>query len=124
MVKAGKAKESKGEEAEVRSDETFDIPRSWHWTTLGELAHSLRYGPSAKCSYENVGVPVLRIPNVEDGRINIEDLKFGPLPDREAEELRLRLGDILMVRSNGSLNLVGRPALVESHAVGFCYAGY
>jgi type I restriction enzyme S subunit len=124
LVKAGKAKESKEGQAEVGSNEPFDIPRSWHWTTLGKLAHSLRYGTSAKCSYENVGVPVLRIPNVENGRINIEDLKFGPLPDREAKELRLHLGDILMVRSNGSLNLVGRPALVESHAVGFCYAGY
>jgi type I restriction enzyme, S subunit len=38
--------------------------------------------------------------------------------------LKLQLGDILVVRSNGSLSLVGRPALVESHAVGYCYAGY
>jgi type I restriction enzyme S subunit len=46
------------------------------------------------------------------------------LGDQEAADLRLQLGDILIVRSNGSLNLVGRPALVEAHAVGFCYAGY
>jgi type I restriction enzyme S subunit len=123
-VMSGKAKESKGGQAKVQNDERFYIPASWHWVTLGELAHSLRYGTSIKCSYENVGVPVLRIPNVENGRINIKDLKFGLLPDQEIEELRLRLGDILMVRSNGSLNLVGRPALVESHAADFCYAGY
>jgi type I restriction enzyme, S subunit len=77
-----------------------------------------------KCSYERTGEPVLRIPNIDNGRINVEDLKFGPLPKREADALRLQLGDILMVRSNGSLNLVGRPALIEANAVGYCYAGY
>ena len=46
------------------------------------------------------------------------------MTEREANDLRLQLGDILIVRSNGSLNLVGRPALVEAQAVGFCYAGY
>ena len=61
---------------------------------------------------------------IDNGRINVEDLKFWPLPKREADALRLQLGDILMVRSNGSLNLVGRPALIEANAVGYCYAGY
>jgi type I restriction enzyme, S subunit len=108
----------------IHSKLLFDIPISWQWTTLGALARSLRYGTSAKCSYEATGVPVLRIPNVEDGRINTQDLKFGLLPERETKELRLQLGDILIVRSNGSLNLVGRPGLVESHVAGYCYAGY
>ena len=77
-----------------------------------------------KCSYEPTGEPVLRIPNISKGRINIDDLKYGPLLEREALELRLQVGDILMVRSNGSLSLVGRPALVEAHVAGYCYAGY
>jgi type I restriction enzyme S subunit len=105
-------------------DELFEIPASWRWVSLGEIAFGFRYGTSMKCGYEPEGEPVLRIPNIDNGRINVEDLKFGPLPAREAADLRLELGDILMVRSNGSLNLVGRPALVESNAVGFCYAGY
>lgn len=67
---------------------------------------------------------MLRIPNIDNGRISTADLKFGSLSPREAEELRLRIGDILMVRSNGSLDLVGRPAMVEAETVGYCYAGY
>jgi type I restriction enzyme S subunit len=104
--------------------ELFEIPSSWRWVCLGEIAFGFRYGTSMKCGYEPEGEPVLRIPNIDNGRINVDDLKFGPLPAREAADLRLELGDILMVRSNGSLSLVGRPALVESNAVGFCYAGY
>jgi type I restriction enzyme S subunit len=97
---------------------------SWIWVSLGQVAFGFRYGTSVKCSYERTGEPVLRIPNIDNGRISVEDLKFGPLAKREADELRLQLGDILMVRSNGSLNLVGRPALVDATAVGYCYAGY
>ena len=124
LVKAGEAKGLKQYFVAAGIDKPFNIPKTWLWISLGDIAFGFRYGTSVKCSYEPTGEPVLRIPNVDHGRINIEHLKFGALSVREAEDLRLQLGDILMVRSNGSLNLVGRPALVESHAVGFCYAGY
>lgn len=124
LVSAGEVKEQKRFDAGRSATEAFDIPQPWVWVSLGQVAFGFRYGTSMKCSYERTGEPVLRIPNIDNGRISIDDLKFGPLPKREADELRLRLGDILMVRSNGSLNLVGRPALVEANAVGYCYAGY
>lgn len=124
LAKESNARERKQRQVKVDIDEFFNIPATWIWTSLGDLAFGFRYGTSVKCSYEPIGEPVLRIPNIDNGRINIEDLKFGPLSPSEAHDLRLQLGDILMVRSNGSLNLVGRPALVEAHAIGFCYAGY
>lgn len=124
LVKAGEAKEQKQQCVDADINKPFDIPKTWRWVSLGEIAFGFRYGTSVKCSYEPTGQPVLRIPNIDNGRISIEGLKFGPLSAREAKDLQLQLGDILMVRSNGSLNLVGRPALVEAHAVGFCYAGY
>ncbi|MEC4748546.1 restriction endonuclease subunit S [Methylomicrobium sp. Wu6] len=105
-------------------EKLFDLPSSWGWATLGELALSLRYGTSIKCSYEQVGSPVLRIPNIDNGRIDSTDLKFGSLSQRELDEFRLEDGDILMIRSNGSLHIVGRPALVESHCIGYSFAGY
>lgn len=123
-VRAGDTKESSKHHVNVPKDAPFDIPQSWQWVTLDQIAFGFRYGTSVKCSYERTGEPVLRIPNVVNGGISVEDLKFGPLAKREADELRLRLGDILMVRSNGSLDLVGRPALVGANAVGYCYAGY
>jgi type I restriction enzyme, S subunit len=123
-VNAGEAKEQRKRQENRGSVSPFDIPSTWLWVSLGQVAFGFRYGTSVKCSYERTGEPVLRIPNIDNGRINIEDLKFGPLSRREADDLRLQLGDILMVRSNGSLNLVGRPALVEATAVGYCYAGY
>jgi type I restriction enzyme S subunit len=123
-TKASAAKERSNLEAAGRKDEQFEIPCTWLWVSLNQISFGFRYGTSVKCSYEKAGEPVLRIPNIVNGGIRVEDLKFGLLAKREADELRLRLGDILMVRSNGSLNLVGRAALVEANAVGYCYAGY
>jgi type I restriction enzyme, S subunit len=124
VLKERKTKEYKELLVNPDANNLFCIPKNWRWVSVGEIASEFRYGTSAKCSYETSGEPVLRIPNIKNGRISIEDLKFGLLPAHEVEALRLRLGDILMVRSNGSLELVGRPALVETHAVGYCYAGY
>ncbi len=56
--------------------------------------------------------------------MNLTDLKFAELPDREARDLELVSGDVLMIRSNGTPRLVGRSVRVGSEAVGMAYAGY
>jgi len=101
-----------------------ELPLGWQTASVGEVMESLKYGTSQKCSYEKRGVPVLRIPNIEQGVVNHSDLKYAELQDREFQQLRLRSGDILMIRSNGSVSLVGKSALVRGIEKGFAYAGY
>jgi type I restriction enzyme, S subunit len=103
-----------------------DIPLAtgWRWTNLDEIALSMRYGTSTKCEYATAGVPVLRIPNVSDGVVSLDDIKFGPLTEGEIRDLALNAGDLLMIRSNGSLNIVGRSAIVTAEANGMAFAGY
>ncbi|MFC7694155.1 hypothetical protein ACFQY5_36125 [Paeniroseomonas aquatica] len=71
-----------------------------------------------------MGVAVLRIPNVSSGVVQISDLKYGPLSESEARDLSLASGDLLLIRSNGSLDIVGRSAVVPDEAVGMAFAGY
>ncbi|MEX3934820.1 restriction endonuclease subunit S [Paraburkholderia phymatum] len=103
---------------------SYEIPSSWSWIKFGEIMRDLRYGTSAKCDYEVKGVPVLRIPNLKNGRISTEDLKFGPLTTEEVARLALVPGDLLLVRSNGSATLVGSAALVGEESRDFAFAGY
>lgn len=103
---------------------TQDVPSSWTWCRLGELVLEFRYGTSRKCSHVENGIPVLRIPNIRNGRIDPADLKFTNMPPSEFNELQLREGDLLLVRSNGSETLVGRSAVVTSIDERFAYAGY
>ena len=92
--------------------------------SIDSIAEGLRYGTAQKCYEEPKGIAVLRIPNVASGRISLDDLKYAELESKELAKLILREGDILIVRSNGSADLVGRPALVTGKAVGLAYAGY
>lgn len=90
---------------------------------LGKLITDLRYGTSIKCSYEANGPPVLRIPNVQEGRIDRSDLKFATDADAELSSFEVRHGDLLFVRTNGSRDLIGRVAWVDG-AEGMAFASY
>jgi len=106
---------------EWRRSNGYQTPKM---TTLGTQVSDISYGTAKKCHTDGNGVPVLRIPNVSAGKIDLSDLKFADFEQKELAKLRLQEGDILVVRSNGSADLVGKPALVEDSAVGLAYAGY
>jgi type I restriction enzyme S subunit len=101
-----------------------DVPESWRASPLGLLLREIKYGTSKRSEHGAQGIPVLRIPNVSGERLDISDLKSSSLDPREAEALRLRLGDLLMIRSNGSVQLIGKAVPVTEAAVGMAYAGY
>lgn len=103
----------------------FEIPENWVWCRLGEILTEIKYGTSQSCDYDNTkNSKVLRIPNVSTGVLDGEDLKYTNLSEKEISELALEKDDILIIRSNGSRELVGRTVLVTSEFIGFAYAGY
>ncbi|WP_111474060.1 restriction endonuclease subunit S [Methylobacterium sp. XJLW] len=91
---------------------------------LGEVVSEIRYGTAQKCEVTANGIAVLRIPNVSSGSISLSGLKYAQLDAREYKKIRLEEGDVLVIRSNGSADLLGRAALVPSQASGMAYAGY
>ena len=89
------------------------LPEGWGWAALGQLSWDASYGTSEKCDYDRTGPPVLRIPNIERGQVDLTDLKFAAeLAKRNVEEA-LAPGDLLIIRTNGSKDLIGRSAIVE-----------
>jgi type I restriction enzyme S subunit len=101
------------------------VEAQWDRQTVGDVLHDLRYGTAVKCSYgQTRDTPVLRIPNVAAGKINISDLKYGKLSKEEQRRLSLHQGDILLIRSNGSTDLVGRVAVVPEGFEEYSFAGY
>ena len=98
---------------------------NWSAYSLGDLLFDIRYGTAKKSSYTaSDGTPVIRIPNIKNGKVDIHDLKYGQFNNREIETLSLEEGDLLVIRSNGSIDLVGRSAVVSSEARGYSFAGY
>lgn len=91
---------------------------------LEEIISHIRYGTSKKCTDLASGVPVLRIPNIKHGKINLQDLKYAEFSKTELESFSLEVGDILLIRSNGSLDLVGQIGIVDEKSLGCLFAGY
>lgn len=97
----------------------------WSDSTIGAIAVDLRYGTSKKCDYTQGATGVLRIPNIaSNGRIDIRDLKGASFDRDEIAKLSLEVGDLLIVRSNGSVDLIGKTGLVTKAEVGLLFAGY
>jgi type I restriction enzyme S subunit len=101
------------------------LPEGWAWTSFGELISKSEYGTSTKCDYEYTGPPVLRIPNMIAGTLNFTDMKFASAEHAVTGEEALIRGDLLVCRTNGSVNLVGRSALVkETPSSRYWFASY
>ena len=100
------------------------LPEGWKWVKLGDIMEDISYGTSKKCSYTKKGSPVLRIPNIIGGVIDDEDLKFAEFTAEEKKHYSLRDGDLLIIRSNGSVSIVGKTALVSDRHSGYLFAGY
>ena len=109
----------------AENEQPFEIPEGWKWVRLGEIVASVTYGTSSKCSYDSSqNSAVLRIPNVSSGLIDDTDLKYTNLSETEKTELSLKENDLLVIRSNGSTEIVGKMIYVSKLFENYCYAGY
>ena len=100
------------------------LPDNWSYLRLGLVIDEPKYGTSKKCGYDYEGRGVLRIPNVVDGKIDTSDLKGANFKDDEKRLYALRNGDILIVRSNGSISKVGKCARISKMEEQYLYAAY
>ena len=95
---------------------------------LKEYIDNPQYGTSKKCDYYSGEqyTAVYRIPNIDfrSGRINHSDIKKAHFTEEELSSLQLQEGDILVIRSNGSRNLVGRASIVSEPDINGVFAGY
>ncbi len=88
------------------------LPEGWVTASLDMISTDSGYGTSQKCGYENDGPAVLRIPNVQHGILDLQDLKFAPSEFNLGQSDAVSSGDLLIIRTNGSKSLIGRAAVV------------
>jgi type I restriction enzyme S subunit len=98
-------------------------PKGWPVRSVDDLCETKQYGTAEKANERHDGLPVLRMNNLTySGEIDLADLKWVPLGEKERVKLDLRDGDVLFNRVN-SLDLVGKTA-VWHHGDGYTFAGY
>lgn len=87
------------------------LPPTWRWLPVAGLpGMSMSNGRSVPSALD--GAKVLRLTAVRNGRIDLAQYKHGAWSPSEANPFSVRTGDLLIVRGNGSLALVGRAGVV------------
>ena len=106
----------RGKYKEPAAPDTSDLPplpEGWVLATVDQMIVRSEYGTSVKCSYESDGIPVLRIPNIVGSEIDLTDLKFANQSLPVDDDRALQVGDVLMCRTNGSISLIGKTAVIK-----------
>lgn len=93
--------------------DTEDLPSGWAWQSLGDLSNGSSYGTSTKCDVAADGAPVVRIPNIKSGQLDLSEMKYAIDHDLNLSKFFLGPGDLVIVRTNGSPALIGRTAVVR-----------
>ncbi|EOX4341073.1 restriction endonuclease subunit S [Vibrio cholerae] len=104
---------------EWRESQKIDID-SWADGTLGDFVEKPTYGSSSKSQPEGT-VPVLRMGNLQDGKLDWTNLVYTSDPV-EIDKYKLSSGDVLFNRTN-SPELVGKTSIYRGEREAI-YAGY
>ena len=106
---------------EIPDDEKpFEIPESWEWVRVGDVCTNIQYGSSKKSASTGI-VPVLRMGNIQNGKIDYRKLVYTSDED-EIRKYTLEVDDLLFNRTN-SKELVGKVAIYKGEQSAI-YAGY
>ena len=108
--------------ADRQLTEIGPLPADWCAERLGNVSVcviGLTYSPGDVADH---GTLVLRSSNIQDGRLAFSDCVFVrmTLPDR----VITREGDLLVCVRNGSRNLIGKAALVDSGSAGSAFGAF
>lgn len=104
-------------------DYPHDIPESWQWSRIGQLALVIDYGTSQKANGDSSKVPVYRMGNIVGGRLVDENLKFVDASIDDLPGLYLKTEDILFNRTN-SYELVGKVGIFKGRDDTATFASY
>lgn len=106
--------------AGLEESESSELPKGWRFVQLAKIAESFDYGTSAK-SKPSGSVPVLRMGNIQDGRIDWDDLVYTSNKE-EIKSYALAPRTVLFNRTN-SPELVGKTAIYRGEKPAI-FAGY
>ena len=100
-----------GARVPLKETEVGLIPTHWDVVRFGDVASFIRGISWRKSDEDPNGVPVVAIPNIKNGRVIFDGLYR--IKSKANSSKRLLSGDILLVGSSGSVDNIGRVAIVN-----------
>jgi type I restriction enzyme S subunit len=101
----------------------FEIPSNWTWCRLGEISNNVEYGTSEKGDLNSNDIAVLRMNNIQSGKVVLENLKYVKATIEDLPRLYLKNNDLLFNRTN-SYELVGKAGVFKGESDKLTFASY
>jgi type I restriction enzyme S subunit len=76
------------------------LPEGWRWVRLGEVCEKPEYGYTASADDKPVGPRLLRITDIQNGRVEWDRVPYCRIENEN--DKYLNLGDILIARTGGT----------------------
>jgi len=99
----------------------FDLPNGWCSTRLGYISRRIQYGFTASAVRSATDVRLLRITDIQNNSVAWETVPGCDISASEVTQYRLRMGDILIARTGGT---IGKSFLIRDTPVCAVFASY
>lgn len=123
LIKEGKLRKEKPLNPIKPEEIPFQIPDNWTWCRLGEVELFSEYGTSEKADLNSSNIPVLRMGNVQNMKIDYNNLKYLKSSITDLPKLYLKGRDLIFNRTN-SFELVGKSAVFNGENDTITFASY
>jgi len=97
-----------------------DLPPTWRWVRLGEVASRPQYGYTKAATMHPIGPKLVRITDITAGEIDWERVPYCECDSEKLEKYRLSPGDVLFARSGS----VGATILIRETPYVAVFASY
>lgn len=94
----------------------FIVPDEWDVSHLRNSLISIEYGTNQASNDRKQGLPVIAIPEVISSRFRLGECSYAEVSENEASSLRLFPDDVLLIRTNGNSDYIGKSTVIGDEA--------
>lgn len=106
---------------EAELAELPELPEGWCWVKLGGVAESIQYGYTAPSSNTPIGPKMLRITDIQDYKVDWNEVPFCGIPSEQKANYLLKEGDLVFARTGAT---VGKSFLIKGMIPESVFASY
>lgn len=97
------------------------IPNNWITVQVGDISLKVHYGYTTGSTSKNTGVKLLRITDLQNYKVNWDEVPFCEIAEYDIAKYLLREGDIVFARTGGT---VGKSFLITGKIPTAIFASY
>lgn len=121
LIKEGKGKKNKPLLPISDAEKPFDLPDGWVRCRLGEISLKIHYGFNASARLEKRNVRLLRITDIQNNKVNWDNVPGCLFSERDIKSYLLSENDIVIARTGGT---IGKSFLIKDIPFRSLFASY